>query len=79
MIGDANYIYNVCSRESVDEDWVCWPYTSLERAIATFNSKIAFEFEFVYMVKFEDQEMIAYHSKEAFDHFKNTIEVELKE
>ena len=75
---DANYIYNVCSRDCADEDWVYWPYTLLKSATKIFYDKIEVGYDFVSIVQIEDQKIIAYHSKEAFDTFKNTIETELK-
>ena len=70
--------YKICYRNAYDEDWSRWPFHSIENAMEIFYDKIEIGYDFVCAIQLEDQKIVAYHSKEAFVHFKNTIESELK-
>ena len=79
MIYDTDYKFRVCHRGSHEEFWECTSYMFLESAMGIFYDKIKTEYDFVSVVRIENQEIIACYSKTDFEEFKNTIEDELRE
>ena len=78
MIYHPNYKFQVCYRRSRAKFWECFSYTFIETAMKEFHDKINDGFEFVSVVRIENQEIIACYSKTDFEEFKNTIEDELR-
>ena len=73
-----NFGYTVCFRDDRKKFRGCLSYTFIETAMKEFRVRIEVGYEFVTITTTDDNRLIASHSKEAFDTFKNTIEAELR-